>query len=130
PSDVDAVAELTRHAPVPRDTVAKALDERIDDIRVPDPAIGGTGRGAQLATDRDAEAIVLVAQRGEYADVLDLAGEAQIVVQRIRDDVGRHSALAEVRCRGRRRREAADLTESMVRRWQQLADVRHPLATA
>src|SRR5947207_7074229 len=29
--DGDAVAELTRHAPVPRDTVAKALDERLDD---------------------------------------------------------------------------------------------------
>src|SRR5437763_6552780 len=42
PGDGDAVAELTRHAPVPRDTVAKALDERINDIRVPDPAIGGT----------------------------------------------------------------------------------------
>src|SRR5437899_1601805 len=89
--DGDAVAELTRHAPVPRDTIAKALDERIDDIRVPDPAIGGTGRGAQLAPGWDAEAIVLVAQRGEHADILDLAGEAQIVVQRIRDDLGRDS---------------------------------------
>src|SRR5205085_8174372 len=70
PRDRDAVAELTRHTPVPRDTVAKALDKRIDDIRVPDPAIGGTGRGAQLAPGWDAEAIVLVAQRREHADVL------------------------------------------------------------
>src|SRR5436190_312309 len=54
PGDGDAVAELTRHAPVPRDTVAKALDERIDDIRIPDPAIGRTSRGAQLAPARDA----------------------------------------------------------------------------
>src|SRR5437763_3948790 len=127
PRDGDAVAELTRHTPVPRDTIAKALDERIDDIRIPDPAIGGTGRGAQLASVRDAEAIVLVAQRREYADVLDLAGEAQIVVQRIRDDLGRHSALAEVRCRGRRRREAADLPKGLVRRCQQLAGERPPL---
>src|SRR5437762_11923359 len=127
PRDGDAVAELTRHAPVPRDTVAKALDERIDDIRIPDPAIGGTSRGAQLAPGWDAEAIVLVAQRREYADVLDLAGEAQIVVQRIRDDLGRHSALAEIRCRRRRRREAADLPEGLVRWCQQLAGERPPL---
>src|SRR5204863_6750075 len=85
PGDGDAVAELTRHAPVPRDAVAEALDERIDDIRIPDPAIGGTSRGAQPAPGWDAEATVLVAQRREYADVLDLAGEAQIIVQRIRD---------------------------------------------
>src|SRR5437868_15094278 len=130
PRDGDAVAELTRHAPVPRDTIAKALDERIDDIRVPDPAIGRTGRGAQLATGWDAEAIVLVAQRREHTDVLDLAGEAPIVVQRIRDDVGRHSALAEVRCRGRRRRETADLPEGLVRRCQQLAGERPPLDAA
>src|SRR5204862_7082916 len=65
PGDGDAVAELTRHAPMPRDTVAKALDERIDDIRVPDPAIGRTRRGAQLAAGRDAEAVILVAQRRE-----------------------------------------------------------------
>src|SRR5437868_2427137 len=84
PRDGDAVAELTRHAPVPRDTIAKALDERIDDIRVPDPAIGGTGRSAQLAPDWDAEAVVLVAQCREHADVLDLAGEAQIIIQRVR----------------------------------------------
>src|SRR5436190_12321057 len=76
PRDGDAVAELTRHAPVPRDTVAKALDERIDDIRVPDAAIGRTRRGAQLAAGWDAEAIVLVAQRREHADVLDIAGVA------------------------------------------------------
>src|SRR5438477_8371218 len=44
--DGDAVTELTRHAPVPRDTVAKALDERIDDIRIPDPPVSGAGRGA------------------------------------------------------------------------------------
>src|SRR5204862_4640146 len=125
--DGDAVAELTWHTPVPRDTVAKALNKRIDDIRVPDPAIGGTGRGAQLAPGWDAEAIVLVAQRREHTDVLDLAGEAQIVVQRVRDDVGRHSALAEVRCRGGRRREAADLPKGLVRRCQQLAGERHPL---
>src|SRR5205823_9659520 len=72
-------------------------------------------------------AIVLVAQRGEYADVLDLAGEAQIVVQRIRDDVGRHSALAEVRCRGRRRRETADLPKGLVRRCQHLTGERPAL---
>src|SRR5207302_3055508 len=125
----DAVAELTRHAPMPRDTVAKALDERIDDIRVPDPAIGRTRRGAQLAPGWDAEAIILVAQRREHADVLDLAGEAQIVVQRIRDDVGRHSALAEIRCRGRRRRETADLPEGLVRRCQQLTGERPALDT-
>src|SRR5437868_15238486 len=35
----DAPGLCSRHAPVPRDTIAKALDERIDDIRVPDPAI-------------------------------------------------------------------------------------------
>src|SRR5438477_2081580 len=127
PGDGDAVAELTRHTPVPRDTVAKALDERIDDIRVPDPAIGGTGCGAQLAPGRDAEAIVLVAQRREYTDVLDLAGEAQIIVQRVRDDVGRHSALAEIRCRRRRRREAADLPKGLVRRCQHLTGERSSL---
>src|SRR5438067_8115977 len=127
PCDGDAVAELTRHAPMPRDTVAKALDKRINDIRVPDPAIGGTSCGAQLAPGWDAEAIVLVAQRREHADVFNLAGEAQIVVQRIRDDLGRHSALAEVRCRGRRRRETADLPEGLVRRCQQLAGERPPL---
>src|SRR5204863_5801593 len=99
PGNGDAVAELTRHASVPRDTVAKALDERIDDVRVPDPPIGRTRRGAQLAAGGNAEAIVLVAQRGEYADILDLAGEAQIIVERIRDNLGRHSALAEIRCR-------------------------------
>src|SRR5207248_9086879 len=126
-ADRDAVAELTRHTPVPRDTVAKALDKRIDDIRVPDPAIGGTGRGAHPAPGRDAEAIVLVAQRREYADVLDLAGEAQIIIQRVRDDLGRHSALAEVRCRRGRRREAADLPEGLVRRCQQLAGERPAL---
>src|SRR5205085_6070947 len=93
--DGDAVAELTRHASVPRDPIAKALDERIDDIRIPDPPVSGPGRGAQLAADGDAEAIVLVAQSREYADVLDLAGEAQIVVQRVRDDLRGHSALAE-----------------------------------
>src|SRR5947208_11465782 len=68
PRDGDAVAELTRHAPMPRDTIAEALDKRIDDIRVPDPAIGGTSRGAQLAPGWDAEAIVLVAQRREHPD--------------------------------------------------------------
>src|SRR5437016_7722986 len=31
--DGDAVAELSRHTPVTRDTVAEALDKRIDDIR-------------------------------------------------------------------------------------------------
>src|SRR4051812_20058898 len=112
---------------MPRDTIAKALDKRINDIRVPDPAIGGTGRGAQLAPGWDAEAVILVAQCREYADVLDLAGEAQIVVQRIRDDVGRHSALAEIRCRGRRRRETADLPKGLVRRCQKLAGERPAL---
>src|SRR2546423_13091325 len=93
---------------------------------IPDPAISETGRGAQLAPGRDAEAVILVAQRREHADVLDLAGEAQIVVQRIRDDLGRHSALAEVRRRRRRPREAADLPKALVRRCQQLAGDRPP----
>jgi hypothetical protein len=92
---------------VTRDAIAKALDERIDDVRVPDPAIGRTRRGTQLAAGRDAEAIVLVAHSREHADILDIAGEAQIVVQRIRDDRGGQLALAEVRRRGRCRREAA-----------------------
>jgi hypothetical protein len=125
--DSDAFAKLTRHAPVPRDAVAKALDERIDNIRIPDPAIGRTGRGAQLAAGGNAEAIVLVAHRREYADILDIAGEAQVEVQRIRDDVGRHSALAEIRCRRGRRREAADLPKGLVRRCQQLAGERSSL---
>ena len=82
-----------------RDAIAKALNERIDDVRVPDPAIGWTGCGAQLATDRDAEAIVLVAHRREQPDLLDITGVAKIVVHRVRDDRGRQPALAEVRRR-------------------------------
>jgi hypothetical protein len=81
---------------VARDAVAEALDERIDDIGVPDPPIGGPGCGTQLAPSWDAEAIVLVAQRGEHADILDIAGEAQIEIECICDHLGRQSALAEV----------------------------------
>jgi len=49
-----------------------------------------------LAAGGDAEAVILVAHRREHADILDIAGEAQIEVQRVCDDRGRQSALAEV----------------------------------
>src|ERR1700730_4683668 len=77
--DGDAVAELSRHAPVPRNAIAEALDKSVNDGRPPDPPVGRTRRGTQLATTGNAEAVVLVAQRREHADVLDIAVEAQIV---------------------------------------------------
>jgi len=94
--DGDAFAELARHAPVPRDAVAEALDERVNDIGIPDPAIGRTRRGTQLGASGDAIVVVPTTERCEHADILDIAGEAQIVVQRIRDDRGGQPALAEV----------------------------------
>src|SRR5947207_15712315 len=97
---------------------------RRTDVRVPDPPVARTCRGAQLAASGDAEAVVLIAQGREYADIFDLAGEAQIIVQRVRDDRGWHPAFAEVGRRRGRRREAADLPEGLVRRCQQLAGER------
>jgi hypothetical protein len=71
---------------VARDAIAEALDESVNDIGVPDPPIERTRRRAQLAASWDTEAVVLVAERSEHADILDIAGEAQIVVQRVCDD--------------------------------------------
>src|SRR3984893_15037886 len=76
--DLDAVAELTGDAPMPGDTIAKALDESVGDMRVPDAPIAGAGSGPQLGLG--------ILSGDQDADVFDIAGEPQIEVEAIGDD--------------------------------------------
>src|SRR3984893_15382300 len=76
--DLDAVAELTGDAPVSGDTIAKALDQSIGDMRVPDAPIAGAGSGPQFGPG--------ILTGDQDADVFDIAGEPQIEVEAIGDN--------------------------------------------
>src|SRR5947207_15854703 len=97
---------------------------RRTDVRVPDPPVARTCRGAQLAASGDAEAVFLIAQGREYADIFDLASEAQIIVKRVRDDRVWLPAFSVVGRRRGRRRQAADRPEGLVRRCKHLTSDR------
>jgi len=49
PVDGDALAELARHAPFPSHPIAKAIDQHVDRIGVPDPTVIGSGGGSKGA---------------------------------------------------------------------------------
>src|SRR5271169_2195444 len=106
--DLDAVAELARNAPVPGDTIAKALDESVGDMRVPDAPVARAGSGPQLGLG--------ILTGDQDADVFDIAGEPQIEVEAIRNDRRRQLALPEIRRRRGRRRQGAELTKRPMRR--------------
>ncbi|HXO91982.1 MAG TPA: hypothetical protein VN849_14450 [Stellaceae bacterium] len=63
---------------MPGDTIAKALDESVGDMRVPDAPIAGAGSGPQLGLG--------ILSGDQDADVFDIAGEPQIEVEAIGDD--------------------------------------------
>ncbi len=90
--DIDATAKFAGDAPVSGDTVAKALDQRVDDMRVPDAPVAGASGGPQ----HDG-AVILALSQG--ADLLGLPGEPQIEVEAIGNNRDRKAALPEIRCR-------------------------------
>src|SRR6266478_1712922 len=106
--DRDALAEDARHAPVLGDAVAETLDEGIDYILIPDATVAEAGGGTELD--------VVALARDQELDVFDTAGEPQIVVEAVCDDRSGQPALAEVRRRGWRRGERAELPERPMRR--------------
>src|SRR5262249_25734719 len=100
--------ELARYAPGPGNAVAEAVDEGIDYVGVIDAPVVGTVDGAQLAG--------VAVPSYQDADVLDAAGEAQVVVEAVRDHRGRHAGLAkEARREITGTREAAQLPKRPMR---------------
>ena len=90
--DIDATTKFAGDAPVSGDTVAEALDQRVDDMRVPDAPVAGASGGPQ----HDGAVILVL---GQGADLLGLPGEPQIEIEAIGNNRGRKAALPEIRCR-------------------------------
>src|SRR5215472_12487467 len=80
--------EFARYAPGSVDAVAETIDEGIDYIGVIDASVVGAVDGAELAG--------VAVPSYQDADILDAAGEAQIVVEAVRDHRGRDAGLAEI----------------------------------
>ena len=88
------MAELAGHAPVTADAVAETVDQGLDHFGVIDAAVVGSGDGTQI------EHAATLALGLQGSDILDTAGEAQIVVEAIGDVGGGLPGLTEVARRG------------------------------